>query len=78
MTDIEKLRALLPHWIEHNEEHATEFGRWAKTAASVGHGDAADMIRSAARQMVQANDALQGALDALGGPVSLETHDHTH
>ena len=49
MTDIEKLRVLLPHWIEHNEEHATEFGRWAKTASSAGHGHAADMIRSAAR-----------------------------
>jgi hypothetical protein len=22
MTEIEKVRALLPHWIEHNEEHA--------------------------------------------------------
>ncbi|HUT20413.1 MAG TPA: hypothetical protein VM366_14750 [Anaerolineae bacterium] len=78
MTDIEKLRALLPHWIEHNEEHAAEFGRWAKTAASAGHGDAADMIRSAAQQMVQANTALQRALGRLGGPVSMETHDHTH
>ena len=25
MTDLDKLRALLPHWIEHNAEHAAEF-----------------------------------------------------
>ena len=24
MTEIEKLRALLPHWIEHNHDHALE------------------------------------------------------
>jgi hypothetical protein len=78
MTDIEKLRALLPHWVGHNEEHAAEFERWAKTASSAGHEDAADMIRSAAGQMARANAALQQALDRLGGPVSLETHDHKH
>jgi hypothetical protein len=32
MTDIEKLRALLPHWIEHNGEHAAEFSNWSEKA----------------------------------------------
>ena len=78
MTDIEKLRALLPHWIEHNEEHAAEFERWAEMAASAAHEKAAELIRSAARQMEQASATLQRALDELGGPVSLEAHQHTH
>jgi hypothetical protein len=25
ITDLEKLRVLLPHWIERNTEHAAEF-----------------------------------------------------
>ena len=25
VTDLEKLRVLLPHWVEHNAEHAAEF-----------------------------------------------------
>jgi len=25
MDEVEKLRVLLPHWIEHNSEHAEEF-----------------------------------------------------
>ena len=29
MTGRDKLRALLPHWIEHNAEHAAEFRLWA-------------------------------------------------
>ncbi|MBN1140026.1 MAG: hypothetical protein JXM73_25885 [Anaerolineae bacterium] len=76
MTEIEKLRALLPHWIEHNREHAVEFERWAGTAESVGHQDAADLIRQAIQTMQQANDDLEKALDALGGPVSLEIYGH--
>jgi len=78
MTEIEKLRALLPHWMEHNEEHAAEYERWAETAASAGKGKAAEYIRSAAEQMAQAGRGLQQALDELGGPVSLESHPHTH
>jgi hypothetical protein len=78
MTDLEKLRALLPHWIEHNDEHAAEYERWAETALSAGKSKAAECIRSAAQQMAQAGLALQQALDDLGGPVSLETHPHTH
>jgi hypothetical protein len=78
MTEIEKLRALLPHWMEHNGEHAAEFERWAETAALAGHEDAATLIRSAAQQMAQANAGLQEALEILGGPVSLHQHPHTH
>jgi hypothetical protein len=26
--DLDKLRILLPHWIEHNEEHAESFREW--------------------------------------------------
>jgi hypothetical protein len=32
ITDPEKLRVLLPHWIEHNAEHAAEFRQWAEWA----------------------------------------------
>jgi hypothetical protein len=78
MTEIEKLRALLPHWIEHNRDHALEFGRWADTAAGAGNQAAASLIRRAIQGVQQANDDLEKALDALGGPVSLESHHHAH
>jgi hypothetical protein len=32
MSEIKKLRVLIPHWIEHNEGHAAEFIRWASHA----------------------------------------------
>lgn len=78
MNDVEKLRALLPHWMEHNQEHAGEFETWAKKAVAAGHATAAQTIRRAAEAMQQVNDALQSALDELGGPVHLEHHHHSH
>lgn len=76
MTEIDKLRALLPHWIEHNRDHALEFGRWAGIAQEGGHQAAAVLIRQAMQGVQQANDDLEKALEALGGPVSVETHHH--
>mgnify|MGYP005867596839 CR=1 FL=1 len=63
MTGGEKLRVLIPHWIEHNEEHAAEFRRWAGSA-----GDAAADIEAAAGALLRANQALAVALKKLGGP----------
>ena len=62
ITDLEKLRVLLPHWIEHNTEHAAEFRQWAERAGKAG----AD-IRAAAEALEQANQALKTAQEKLGG-----------
>jgi hypothetical protein len=68
MEETEKLRVLLPHWIEHNGEHADEFRNWAQTA-----GTARNALLDAARLLEQANAQLQEALAQLGGPLE---HDH--
>lgn len=71
MNEREKLRVLIPHWIEHNDEHAEEFRRWAKDA-----GEGADDILAAAVSVAQANESLAAALEKLGG--ALEYHHHEH
>ena len=78
MTDIEKLRVLLPHWAGHNKEHAGEFLGWAGKASLAGHKEVAQLIRRAAEKMEQANDTLQLALEELGGPVAIEPSSHAH
>ena len=60
MTEREKLQALLPHWIEHNAEHAAEFRRWARVASG-----AEPEIEAAATQLEAANAALTIALEKL-------------
>jgi hypothetical protein len=63
MDEIEKLRVLLPHWIEHNGEHAGEFREWAERA-----GMARNPLLNAARLLEKANNELREALAELGGP----------
>lgn len=70
MNEIEKLRALIPHWIEHNEEHADEFMRWAERA-----GETAVDLRTSVAAMAKVNDALSAAVEKLGGPIHV---DHFH
>ncbi len=36
MTDLEKLKHLLEHWIEHNESHVKTYHEWALKAESLG------------------------------------------
>jgi hypothetical protein len=61
MKDSEKLRVLIPHWIEHNGEHAEEFRVWAEKA-----GSARSDLMAAAEQLDEANCRLGEALERLG------------
>ena len=72
MTETDKLRVLLQHWIEHNDEHAREFLRWSDKA-----GPAAAAVRGAAEKMKAVNMELSSALDLLGGPAE-HPHSHVH
>jgi hypothetical protein len=70
MSEIDKLRVLLPHWIAHNGEHAAEFREWAGRA-----GTAEEPILAAAKLVEEANARLEQALEQLGGPLE---HEHSH
>ncbi len=78
MNDIEKLRVLLPHWIEHNEEHAAEFRAWAERLQQAGRQEAAQSIIVAADRLDGANIPLSEALEKLGGPLEHHHHHHDH
>jgi hypothetical protein len=65
-TALDKVRALLPHWIEHNAEHAAEFRRWAEEMRAAGQEEVAEEIELAAKEMGWVNEALTSAVDRLG------------
>ena len=69
-SDLEKLAILLPHWVEHNEEHGVEFRKWAERAAAQGRTEIRDHILHAVEQMEAANASLRSALDRLEGDVA--------
>lgn len=81
MDDVEKLRILLPHWMEHNAEHADEFRTWAERARVAGEDHLAEHITAAAEKMEAAKRDLATALEHLGGASEAHgayTHAHTH
>jgi hypothetical protein len=65
-TDEDKLRVLLPHWIEHNAEHAAEFRLWADKVLASGQEEVAEAIDLAAKELGRVNEALIAALEKLG------------
>ena len=77
MNNKDKVRVLLPHWLEHNQGHGTEFLRWAETLAT----DAPEigiLLRQAADALDTAQQALMEALHKAGGSLSAPGHDHSH
>jgi hypothetical protein len=64
MDQLEELRRLLPHWIEHNGECAQEFERYAPRI-----GEITNELLAAARALEDARVPLAAALDKLGGPL---------
>ncbi len=78
LTDIEKLRRLIPHWIEHNRSHAAEFMRWAELSRASGAEQTAALIENAAAQLQKAEADLVAALEKAGGPAGAHEHEGHH
>jgi EAL domain-containing protein (putative c-di-GMP-specific phosphodiesterase class I) len=65
LNDLTKLHILLPHWIEHNAEHAESLREWAGRARELGLEAVAEQIEVAVERMTACNEALSAALEEL-------------
>ena len=61
-----RLRKLIEHWAEHNDEHRARFEESARTADAMEMNIVADHLRSAAKAAAQASDHLRKAIEAFG------------
>ena len=79
MNNLDKLRVLLPHWLEHNASHGQEFARWAELVAAADQEIAA-LLNEAAASLQSADEALRQALHRAGGetPGHGGHHHHQH
>lgn len=77
MKELDKLRVLLPHWIEHNQSHIAEFAKWREVAAQDG-SIASVGLAEAVAAMSRAGEALSEVLAQLGGPLAAPGHHHHH
>jgi len=44
MDELEKMKRLLRHWIEHNNEHVQLYRDWAEKAASLGNKELSKIL----------------------------------
>lgn len=44
MGELERLKMLIEHWLEHNREHAQTYKEWAEKAAAMGRKDIAIVL----------------------------------
>lgn len=79
MNELDKLRVMLPHWIEHNSGHGREFSHWADLLKSSGQDEIAGLMNKAETCLKEAEAVLQEALQKAGGPVvDHDGHHHHH
>lgn len=50
MDEMVKLKHLLEHWIEHNDEHVKTYRDWAEKALAAGKPELSEVLREIASQ----------------------------
>lgn len=63
--DKEKLKFLLDHWAEHNEEHKKGFVKWIRKAKENGLDDVAVELGKAVDTLNESTRHLQNALKSI-------------
>ncbi len=64
MSDIAKLKRLLHHWMEHNDEHAETYKEWAEKIASQGNKELSENLLKLYVETKKLNGLFQEALKA--------------
>jgi hypothetical protein len=44
MDELEKLKTLIPHWMEHNDEHAETYKNWAEKMSSSEKSELSEIL----------------------------------
>lgn len=65
MTELEKLKHLLDHWIEHNDAHVRTYDEWADKAEALGRSDLAQVLREIANETGRLDELLKKAMDIM-------------
>jgi hypothetical protein len=62
MDELEKLKILLPHWMEHNDEHAKTYKFWAEKMSSLGKKELSEVLGVIHQEIQKLRGRLQEAL----------------
>lgn len=62
MDDLSKLKKLLYHWMEHNEEHAETYREWSEKALALGNADLSDTLKNLYSESKKLNGLFEDAI----------------
>ena len=65
MTELEKLKHLLQHWIEHNDAHVINYNEWASKVDALGEKELADILNRISDESKRLNDLFNQALQSI-------------
>jgi hypothetical protein len=66
VNDLEKLKQLLHHWSEHNDEHAETYRDWAKKTYSLGNGELSEILEKLCHETKKLTVLLEEARKKIG------------
>ncbi len=78
MDTVEKMRVLLPHWLEHNRQHMEEFRKWEAMLRNEGETELAQRMAEIINLAQTTDDVLEKALEEAGGPLEGGGQHHHH
>ena len=65
LSEKEKLKKLLEHWIKHNEEHAKTYLEWSKKVDGESLGDVVGLLKEASKVTMSINKLFETAIGRL-------------
>ena len=65
MTELEKLKHLLKHWIEHNDAHIKTYSEWASKTESLGKKELSVILDQIAEESKKLNGLFNKAREII-------------
>lgn len=62
MDELERLKVLIEHWLEHNREHAQTYKDWAEKVGTLGRKDIAGVLNKLSQETERLDILLEEAL----------------
>lgn len=66
MDELEKLKTLLHHWMEHNNEHVQLYRDWAEKASPLSNRELSEILRRLSNETEKLNRLFEEAIKKIG------------
>ena len=65
MTELDKLKHLLKHWMEHNDAHVKTYTEWAEKAEALERKDISDILKHIVQDSNKLNELFKKAEETI-------------